>query len=236
VRATRAYLAGFGTAGSLLAGAALLFILASAVVSFRGWPQMTTQAAPVAVVRLPAPAPATVKHVDVIARAGARSVHAAVLRSAIVPSRPSARASSHPQRATVSHISPPHVRLPGSRIRLPSSPPRLKHPVTTAPATTPACTGGCSTVRSLTGALSSVATEATGSLGKTVTTAGHSIGSLLSGVTSAAGSRLATASPPLGHAVQDAGTSLSNTVTTATTALGDTVAGAGKALGAVLAR
>src|SRR5438552_8878714 len=35
-----AYLAGFGTSGSLLAGAALLFVLASAIVAFRGWPQV----------------------------------------------------------------------------------------------------------------------------------------------------------------------------------------------------
>lgn len=43
VRATRAYLAGFGTSGSLLAGAALMFVLASAIVAFRGWPQVTAQ-------------------------------------------------------------------------------------------------------------------------------------------------------------------------------------------------
>lgn len=40
VRAPRAYLAGFGTSGSLLAGAALIFLLASAFVAFHGWPQV----------------------------------------------------------------------------------------------------------------------------------------------------------------------------------------------------
>jgi len=40
VRATKAYLAGFGTAGSLVAGAALLFLVGSAIVAFRGWPQI----------------------------------------------------------------------------------------------------------------------------------------------------------------------------------------------------
>jgi hypothetical protein len=40
VRATRAYVAGFGTSGSLLAGAALMFLLASAIVGFHGWPQV----------------------------------------------------------------------------------------------------------------------------------------------------------------------------------------------------
>src|SRR5437763_7710498 len=50
VRATRAYIAGFGTAGSLLAGTAFVFVLASAVVSFRGWPQVGSQPASTAVV------------------------------------------------------------------------------------------------------------------------------------------------------------------------------------------
>jgi hypothetical protein len=49
VRATRAYLAGFGTSGSLLAGAALMFLLASAFVAFQGWPQVGGQSSPVLV-------------------------------------------------------------------------------------------------------------------------------------------------------------------------------------------
>ena len=49
MRAPRAYLAGFGTSGSLLAGAALLFILASAFIGFHGWPQVGDSPSPVAV-------------------------------------------------------------------------------------------------------------------------------------------------------------------------------------------
>src|SRR6185437_14692486 len=49
VRASRAYLAGFGTTGSLLAGAAVLFLIASAIVSFKGWPQVGAPSSPVAV-------------------------------------------------------------------------------------------------------------------------------------------------------------------------------------------
>jgi hypothetical protein len=44
-----AYIAGFGTAGSLLAGAAMVFTLASAVVAFNGWPQIGSQPTPAAV-------------------------------------------------------------------------------------------------------------------------------------------------------------------------------------------
>jgi hypothetical protein len=43
IRGARAYLPGFGTAGSLLAGAVLMFIVASALVAFRGWPHVGAQ-------------------------------------------------------------------------------------------------------------------------------------------------------------------------------------------------
>src|SRR5947209_10284592 len=49
VRPARAYLAGFGTTGSLLAGAAVLFLIATAIVSFRGWPQVGAPSSPVVV-------------------------------------------------------------------------------------------------------------------------------------------------------------------------------------------
>ncbi|MBV9467351.1 MAG: hypothetical protein JO206_08580 [Solirubrobacterales bacterium] len=49
MRATRAYLAGFGTTGSLLVAAALLFFLASGFVAFHGWPQGGAPATPGAV-------------------------------------------------------------------------------------------------------------------------------------------------------------------------------------------
>jgi hypothetical protein len=40
VRATRAYLAGLGTAGTLVLAASMLFILGSAMVAFNGWPKL----------------------------------------------------------------------------------------------------------------------------------------------------------------------------------------------------
>src|SRR3954451_18913235 len=38
MRATRATIAGLGTSGSLVAAAVCVFIVASAVIAFRGWP------------------------------------------------------------------------------------------------------------------------------------------------------------------------------------------------------
>src|SRR5690348_11122503 len=55
LRALRAYLPGFGTAGSLLAGAVLMFIVASALVAFRGWPHVGAQPSPGEVVVSPSP-------------------------------------------------------------------------------------------------------------------------------------------------------------------------------------
>src|SRR5579875_2746095 len=46
VRATRAYLAGIGTAGALALGAALVFAAASAIIAFRGWPGANTSTGP----------------------------------------------------------------------------------------------------------------------------------------------------------------------------------------------
>src|SRR5437763_16840888 len=42
-------MASLGTGGSLVAGAALLFVLASALVSFNGWPHVAASPAPVSV-------------------------------------------------------------------------------------------------------------------------------------------------------------------------------------------
>src|SRR3984885_12250400 len=58
-RAARAYLAGVGTTGSLLAGAALMFILASALVAFHGWPHVATAPSPREVVISSRPASST---------------------------------------------------------------------------------------------------------------------------------------------------------------------------------
>jgi hypothetical protein len=78
VRANRAYLAGFGTAGSLLAGAAALFVLGSAVVAFRGWPQVGEQSPPTTVVNVSAGAPTDSTAVKrLVAVAAAQSAAAA---------------------------------------------------------------------------------------------------------------------------------------------------------------
>jgi hypothetical protein len=53
-------MAGFGTAGSMLAGGAVVFVLASAVVAFQGWPRIATQGSPAAIQISATPAPPSV--------------------------------------------------------------------------------------------------------------------------------------------------------------------------------
>jgi hypothetical protein len=53
VRAIRSYMAGIGAAGSLIFGAAILFVVASALVALKGWPKPGAMASPV-VQRVPA--------------------------------------------------------------------------------------------------------------------------------------------------------------------------------------
>jgi hypothetical protein len=46
VHSKHAYAAGFGTAGALLAGCAVLFVLASTLVGFHGWPSLSGPSSP----------------------------------------------------------------------------------------------------------------------------------------------------------------------------------------------
>jgi hypothetical protein len=45
MRATRANIAGLGTAGSLVVGTSVVFVLASAAVGFGGWPKVANSGA-----------------------------------------------------------------------------------------------------------------------------------------------------------------------------------------------
>lgn len=86
MRATRAYLAGFGTSGSLLAGAALMFVLASAFVAFHGWPQVAGQSAPASV---------SIPRSDVPAASRASRV----LTGTVAGNTPTAPVAGHARRA-----------------------------------------------------------------------------------------------------------------------------------------
>jgi hypothetical protein len=230
VRATRAYIAGFGTAGSLLAGAAIVFVFASAVVSFQGWPQVGDQGTPVAVIaRSEAPAQSS--------SAGARSfVALASAQAAAVTGQARTRT-----RGPAGGLAP--AGSPTAIIAKPGLGSRGPHrstfasttPVASGPATPPTGCNPCARPP-LTSVLGSTTQAAAGSLGTAVTSAGSRLGSAVSGLTGAVGGKLGGLSPGLGHVVTGAGQAVGGTVSSATGALGSTLAGVGKGLGGLLAR
>src|SRR5512140_1829231 len=102
VRATRAYVAGLGTAGSLLAGAAVLFVIASAVVSFRGWPQVGAQPSAVSVGVSPS-------------RVASSSSTTRRLLAAVAATRTAARTSA---AVGSGRVAAPHGTAPGTSVTI----------------------------------------------------------------------------------------------------------------------
>src|SRR5579875_3550244 len=101
VRATRAYLAGIGTAGALALGAALVFAAASAIIAFRGWPGISSATGPARQVLTVTPPPSPVaRRVAHIATTAKRSQAAHHSVAASGTGRHGAtRGSSAPRRA-----------------------------------------------------------------------------------------------------------------------------------------
>ena len=164
-------MAGFGTSGSLLAGAALLFLLASAFVAFQGWPQVNQQSSPVSVA-IPRVDLSSGSHAARVlsAAAGARSGGAAGSRGhagagVTGASRGHSRfvtGTNHGQVSTV-------VKNPGSTHSPGSTPNPNPNPTSSC---TVACTGtpGGSTVGKVRRTVSSVTTSGNTTVGNTVTT------------------------------------------------------------------
>jgi hypothetical protein len=225
MRASRAYIAGFGTAGSLLAGAAVAFVLASAVVAFRGWPQVADQASPASVVLAPR-----------LEASSARSGHlhgipagvgrAAGARIAAVIASPTGRVASV-QQASGRNASATQNRLPANL----STPSRIAGAAPVKPAA--GCTVSCK-VSSVTTQLAGTAESATGTLGGTVAAAGRSLGSTVTGVAGALARTLTGVSTPLANTVSRTGAALGNTVSNATGATGAVLTNTGHALGGIV--
>jgi hypothetical protein len=227
VRATRAYMAGFGTAGSLLAGAAIMFVFASAVVSFRGWPQASQPSQPFAVVLAQTAGSAQAKHVGAVAAAEFPAVGAG--RGAAGRGAGAAPAILRTSRQRFGRVV---GRTPDVRV----IPPRIGT-VTVASggtASAPSCTTGVCVVHRVGSTLGSTATSATSAVGSTVSRTGDAAGSALTRVTGTVGSKVGAVSPPLGHLITKTGTAVGGTVTGATTLLGSTVSSTGKTVGGLI--
>lgn len=227
MRATRAYIAGFGTAGSLLAGAAMVFVLASAVVAFRGWPQVGSNAAPASIVmarpHISAPSPTQARLLAAASRSTARS--------ATVPSSRRQPASGSPGRAAQLSAQVRIARDPSARLTTPpvGAAPSSGRP----PATTHNCGLSCRAL-TVTGTVGTVVQSTTGTVGGTVAAAGHSLGSTVSGLTNAVASKLAPLSQGLASTVTRAGSALNGLVSNTANAAGRLVNGLGSTLGGAL--
>jgi hypothetical protein len=226
VRAARAYFAGFGTTGSLLAGAALMFIVASALVAFRGWPHLA-----------PAPAPGEV----VIAPRSARSPGASAF------ARRLAAVVAAPAAGTGPAAAPGAGRRGGTGGRRGVGPTGPTHsvgaPVSTSipvgtPAATPTsscATGGCGPATTTTAAPpptpvqqgQQLIQQVTNTLGKMVSGTGGQVGSTVQQTTSSVAGAVGGASPAVGGVVKQAGSGTAKTVTGVTNAVGGLVSGLG---------
>lgn len=151
MRATRAYLAGFGTAGSLLAGAAMLFVLASAVVAVRGWPQIDyhssaaslTLAAPKTPSKATLAAPTVTRHAAVHAaltgsatRLASAAATPTATRTHVQPASPAQGLSGAPGTSAPRHQTPAPTPSRGTSSAAPTS---------TASAPCSSCSTGTST-------------------------------------------------------------------------------------------
>jgi hypothetical protein len=231
LRGARAYLPGFGTSGSLLAGAVLMFIVASALVAFRGWPHVGAQPSPGEVVVSPPPA------------AGAGS--------------PSARRLALFTSGAVAGLAVPAARAPaGARAvrgsgRAGASAPQhsLGRPVTASrpvPAagasggTASACpAGGCGSTAAApepgsatpapapgpTRPVQQVIGQTSGALGGVVSGTGSQVGSVVQQTTGAVAGAVQPVSPPAAGVVSGTGAGAAQTVTGVTQTIAGTLSG-----------
>lgn len=209
VRATRAYLAGLGTSGSLLAGAAVLFVLGSAIVAFRGWPQIATGPATVAV---------TAAHPSAPSRAARRL--AAVIRAqratggaALAPVAGLRRRTA--VRGTVVK------RVPISSTGTPAS-----GVAAAVGGSSASCGGSACTTPGSPGLVS----QLTNTVAQEVTSIGSNVGSKVSSGSGAVAGSLSGTSSQAAGTVQNTGSTGGSTISGTASTAGSTVTQAGNAL------
>ncbi len=229
-RSAREYLAGFGTSGSLLAGAALMFILASTMVAFRGWPHVGAQPSPGEVVVSPRPTAATgspvARRLAVIAAApGAAAGIGALARTGVARVRPGGALGA--PRGTQQAIGQPAST---------SRPGPVAAPTLTAGSAAPACCSsagsgsGSGSAGSGSGPLQPVQQaikQTTGALGRVVSGTGNQVGSTVQQTTGAVGSAVQPVSPPAAGAVKSVGSGAAQTVTGVTKTIAGALSGVG---------
>jgi hypothetical protein len=229
LHALRSYLPGFGTAGSLLAGAVLMFIVASALVAFRGWPHVGAQPSPGEVVVSPTPA----------AAAGSTSAR----RLAVFTAGPAAGVA----RPAGTAPAPAARRVPGAGRPGAAAPSHsLGRPVTASRPVSTASSGGGGTLSSCpatgcgvaagtaqpgsaasgpTQPVQQVIRQTTGALGGVVAGTGNQVGSAVQQTTGAVAGAVQPVSPPAAGVVSGVGAGAAKTVTGVTQTIAGTLSG-----------
>jgi hypothetical protein len=226
-RAAQAYLAGVGTSGSLLAGAALMFILASALVGFRGWPHVGAQPSPGEVVISPSPASSTASPV---ARR-LELISAAAVAGAPAPARPATGAARLGRRGTTTARGPATRRSIGqpASTSLPVGAPTVAGGSEPA---APSCVAGCGSPTVPAPAPSTqpaqrAVQQASSGLGNVVSSAGNKLGSAAQRTTGTVAGAIQPTSPPAAGAVGGAGSGAAKTVTGVTRTVAGALSGIG---------
>ena len=228
VRAARAYLAGVGSTGSLLAGAALMFIVASALVAFHGWPHIAAQPSPGEVVISPrsesSPATQVARRLAVVAATPAAGAAA----SAGVGALGSASSPAHPPTAAGRALGGGRSGIPGPPRQTVGAPTGPATPVA-APASGPGAPTSCCVTRppprSPVQQVQQTRGQATTTLGNVASGTGSQLGSTVQQTTNAVAGAVGGVSPAAGGVVGSAGSGAAQTVTGATEALGGVASG-----------
>jgi hypothetical protein len=218
-RGTRAYLAGFGTSGSLVAGAALLFVLASAIVAFRGWPQVGTGPATAALV---VPSPRAPSRPNARLVVALRSpVTTGALRPAVLRR---ARRGGGPGGRSGTGTGVAGGGRPGSPTGISAGPVARG-----ASAGTGSCGGNSCANPGQQNAITSV----TSSVSQTVSSAGNEIGTQVGSTAGTVATKLSSASPNAANTVQSTGTTGGSAVSGTGTTAANAISAAGSAPGGV---
>jgi hypothetical protein len=195
----RAYAAGFGTAGSLIAGAALLFVLASALVAFGGWPKVGAEPAPVSVVVSP---PAVGGGTPAGRRLAVIAAGAAVAPAAAPAAAPAVAGVG--AGAGVPAARPAPVSAPTGAAPRPGSAPSA--PSATAPAGR--CTSGCGAPAPPAPVIQKVnngVSDTRSKLGSTIVAASNTTAGAVRPKNGGAAEAVQTAGTPAGNTVSGAG-------------------------------
>jgi hypothetical protein len=205
LRETRAYLAGFGTSGSLLICLALTFIVASALVAFHGWPHVGAQPSPGEVVVSPRPTASTGS--AVARRLVVASAPAAPVTGAGAPAGPAGVS-----RRTRGGAAPGARRSIGQPVSVSRPAGASAAPVS---AGSSACGNGCglapvapapaAPVQNLQQTAHQGIQQATGALGKVVADTGGKVGTVVHQTTNTASGAVQTVSPPAAGVVKSTG-------------------------------